>query len=146
VGKVHIGPKNLLETLKQQDFVINDVTSLRNRISDLEYELSEQKIKKIIEYVPQEVIKEVKIIEEKIIEKPVEVIKYVEKEVRVIEEKILEVIKEVPKEIKIIEERTIEKPVEIIKHIDKIIHKIPNWVIGMISIETIAIILLLIKH
>jgi len=60
------------------------------------------------------------------------------KEITVVEEKIKVV------------EKIVDRPIEIIKEVEKFIsteiHVIPKWVFGVITIETLLIIALLLKH
>lgn len=95
--------------------------SLKERICELESQLKDKEHKVV------EVIKHIYI----------EVPKEIAKEVKVLEEKATEVVKE----INVIE----EKFIEIEKFIDREIHIIPKWVFGIIAIETLLIIVLLIK-
>lgn len=83
------------------------------------------KIVEVIKEVPVETIKEIRIIEEKIIQVPV--IQYVET----------------------IVEKIVEKPVEVIKEIEKFIDKeikiIPLWIKAIVIIQSLLIIGLIIK-
>jgi len=137
MGMMHVGPKALIDSMKQSSKPIDmpapvDHSSLMARIAELEARAP--KIVEVIKHVPVELkVIEEKIVE-KIIEKPVEriveVIKHVPFEVKVIEEKLVEVLKEVP----VIEEKIIEK----------LVHITPIWLYGVVAIETLVIIGLLV--
>lgn len=89
------------------------------------------KIIEVIKEIPVEIIKEVKVIEERIVEKPIEIIKTIVQMVPV--EKIVEVIKE------------IEVLKEIEKFVDKEIKIIPMFVKVALVLQSLLIIGLLVK-
>lgn len=115
------------------DLVNNDVLMLRNRVADLEDELSKVKLNVIetIKEVPVEVMVPVERIVEKIIEKEVQVIK----EFPVFKEKIIKEFVDVVREVERIKE------VEVVKEIKFV----PIWIYGIFLVETLTIIVLLFK-
>lgn len=94
---------------------------------------------------------------ERIVEIPVEkivtiekqIIQYIDREVQVIKEVPVEVICYVNKEIEVIKEKFIEVPFETIKEVEKrivqTVHKIPNWVLMALALETLALVLAIVK-
>lgn len=137
MGQIFLGPKSLItKYVANNSPIVEDSTNLLNdRILELEKQLANiQPIIKeveVIKYIPQEIIK----IEKEYIEKPIDKIVEVVKEVIRIEKEYIEV----PIE-KIIE---IEKEIE--KFVDKEIKIIPKWVFGVVAIETLLIIVMIIK-
>jgi len=135
MGRIYQGPAHLMDSYEKPVSIIQESLPI----------IAESKLIEIIKEVPVEIIKEIKVIEEKIIHVPV--IEYVIKEVPV----------EIIKEIKIIEEKLVhvpvieyvEKHIEVIKEIEKFVDKeikvVPLWIKVIAIIEALLIIGLLIK-
>lgn len=142
MGQLKIGPKHRISGVFQERTDIEeDVVpideekeSLKSQIIDLEASLQKRAKLSVIETV-----REVKTVE--IVEKPIEVIKYIEKIIEVPVEKIIEVIKEV----NVVEYKIVEKPTEVIEQVEKLVKVIPKWVFGIVTVETLLLIYLLVK-
>lgn len=137
MGLMTIGPKKLdaKESFVKAttEAVDNAQVLMINRILELE-----QQINEIIQSTPIEktieVIREIKVIEEKIVEVPKEIIKEVKVEV------IKEICVEVEKPIEVI--REVEK--EVIKIEEKFLKVVPMWAFMTIGLEALIIIGLLV--
>lgn len=99
-----------------------------------------KEIEKII-YVPVEKIVNVDKIVEIIKEVPIQITHHIEVPIEKEVIKFVDVIKEIPIEIY----KDVIKEIKVIQEIEKVIKVIPKWVWGIISIQTIIIVLLLIK-
>lgn len=142
MGQLKIGPKQRISSVFQErtdieeDVILIDEEkeSLKSQIIDLEASLQKRAKLSVIETV-----REVKTVE--IVEKPIEVIKYIEKIIEIPVEKIVEVIKEV----NVVEYKIVEKPTEVIEQVEKLVKVIPKWVFGIVTVETLLLIYLLVK-
>jgi seryl-tRNA synthetase len=144
---LHIGPKQFIEdiknsnSLKKSKDTVNysfhalklESEILKTRIEELENKALniETKIVEVIKEVPVEVIREVRVVEERIVEKEVQVIK----EFPVYKEKIIK--------------EFVDRPIETIREIEKEVVReiktLPIWVYGVFLIETLTIVILLLK-
>lgn len=137
MGQMTFGPKHSLEKQPRQEESHPHVVVKQVIVKSEPEIVYVDKIIEVIKEVPTEVIKYVEIIKEI----PTEVVR----EVRVVEEKIIEIEKEVIREI--------DKPFEVIKEIpsfiDRIVvkttNKVPGVVLGLLGLETIALIVCIIK-
>lgn len=144
MGSAHFGPKHLVQIIKDQQGIststlqipieVDNTLSLKNRIADLEYELS---------IIPKEIIKYIEVpVENTIIKEierlvPFETIKEIEKRVEVIIEKPIEIIKHV----EVVVEKLITKEVQVVQEMKSI----PKWMYVLTGIQMLVIISLLIK-
>jgi hypothetical protein len=145
MGIGYLGPKgNFKKTPLLESTTIADTLTiqtvdmeklaLQNRVFELENELAEKEagmveIVEVIKEIPVEVVKEVRVVEERIIEKEVQVIK----EFPVIKDRIVKEFVDVVREI------------EVIKEVEKQVKVVPFWVYGALGVQTLAIIILLLK-
>lgn len=139
MGMMHVGPKHLA---KKSLASLVDISAYESRIAELESALytAEQTI------TIQEVVKEVSV--PVIIEK--EVIKYIEIEVEKLVHTTVEVIKEISVPFEVVVEKFIEKIIEqpaqvVYQTVEKEIMKIPMWIYGAMAVETLALIVSLLK-
>lgn len=140
MGQFYFGSKQLTKVLSPISVVAdNTELLLKNRITELEYQLETKEVSFIetVKEIPVQVIQE--------IEK--EVIKYIEVPVEKIIIQKVEIIKEVPTIIEKFIDRIVEKQVEVIKEIEKEIIKTvtPLWLFGIIGVETVLLIIMFVK-
>lgn len=145
MGQLHIGKKSKVQEMKssfvkkKEHHFVQDNSQLlasQNRVSELEFQLSVASMPHapIAALEPQIITKEVI----KYVELPAkETIKYVD---RVVEQRV-----EVPVERIVETVRHIERLVEVPKAVYTTVKFVPKWAYGLIGLETLAIILLVIK-
>jgi NH3-dependent NAD+ synthetase len=137
MGVLHTGPRHLIKKTKSaEDEALlqskqDEIDTLKQQIDQLNYKLANQEPQIITKTIPIQQVKTVEIVKE------------------------VEVVKEIPRIVHATKftpihvEKIIEKPVEVIKQVIKEIpveiKVLPKWVYGVISVQTLLIVLLLLK-